>query len=212
MATRQSALASSVLSPAGIPADLIALRCALGPILVLLTVGQAPAAALIAVLAAAMLSDIFDGVIARKLGVATAPLRVADSRADAWFFACAALSAWIAAPGAVLQHANLIAASLVLQAGSYVFDLIRYRRIMCLHAYSAKLWGVSLYGTMAALIAFHTAAMLPFAFAVGLVSFLDAAAIKLILPGWRHDVLSAFHALRTARSACVGRRACHTNP
>jgi phosphatidylglycerophosphate synthase len=148
----------------------------------------------------AMLSDIFDGVIARRLGIASEPLRVADSRADAWFFICVGISAWLAAASVVRAYAFPLLTELVLQAAAYTYDLIRYGRIASLHAYSAKLWGFSLYLASAGLLAFHSGALIWAVFGLGIISAIDSMAIKLILPDWQHDVPSALHAWRMRHS------------
>lgn len=179
---------------------LIALRVALGPVLVMVASAPVSPWLTVAILTAAMLSDLFDGIIARRLKIATAPLRVADSRADAWFFLCVGWSAWRAAPDLVHAYAAPLAAGIALQIGSYAYDLLRYKRITSLHAYSAKLWGFSLYVAAAGLIGFHLGDLIWPAFALGIVSFLDAALIKHYLPGWHHDVLSCVHAYRQRRS------------
>ena len=44
---------------------------------------------------AAFLSDIFDGVIARRLGVSIASLRKADSWADVCLYLCVGISAFL---------------------------------------------------------------------------------------------------------------------
>lgn len=142
-----------------------------------------------------MLSDIYDGVIARRLGIATAPLRVMDSRADAWFFLWVGAGAWFAAPEVVRTYWLPISVEIMLQAAAYSYDLIRYRRITSLHAYSAKIWGVTLYLAAVGLLALHSGVLIWLAFAAGLASAADAMAIKLILPGWQHDILSFRHAL-----------------
>lgn len=47
-----------------------------------------------AMLSAAFLSDVFEGVIARRLGIATPGLRRLDSAADTLFFVAVAIVAW----------------------------------------------------------------------------------------------------------------------
>lgn len=179
-----------------VPVLLVATRVALGAGLVLMVVASWPASWIVALLAAAMLSDVFDGVIARRLEIATERLRVADSCADAWFFLCIGVSCWIAVPHIIRAFALPLLIELALQAGAYVYDLVRYGRIAVFHAYSAKIWGLSLYVASAGLLAFHTGFLIWVSFGFGMLSCLDAMAIKLILPEWKHDVLSAFHAMR----------------
>lgn len=145
---------------------------------------------------AAMLSDIFDGVIARRIGVVTTKLRVVDSRVDAWFFLCVGISAVLAAPLILRAYMVPITIEVCLQAAAYTYDIARYGRITSLHAYSAKLWGFTLYLAAIGLLAFHSGILIWVAFVFGMLSAIDAMAIKLLIPEWKHDVLSTFHALR----------------
>lgn len=176
-----------------VPAVLVASRIVLGPLLVLACLNGLPFW-IVAILVVTMLSDIFDGVIARRLKIVTANLRVMDSRADAWFFISVGVAAWLTVPDIVRAYAIPLIAELVIQVASYAYDMLRYGRIATFHAYSAKLWGLSLYVAVAALLAFHQGALIWMAFGFGLVAALGALAIKLILPEWKHDVLSCFHA------------------
>ncbi len=76
-----------------VPPLLIALRVMLGPVLLEAATHPAMYLWIVPILVLATLSDIFDGVIARKIGTATESLRVADSRADFWFYM------WVCAVG-----------------------------------------------------------------------------------------------------------------
>jgi CDP-diacylglycerol--glycerol-3-phosphate 3-phosphatidyltransferase len=181
-----------------VPATLVAVRVALGPILLAFCAERANGLWIVSILATAMLSDVFDGVIARRLRIATTQLRIADSYADAWFFACVCAAACVAEWREVSRFSTPILLSLGLQLASYAYDFRRYGRPATFHAYSAKLWGLSLYVAAIALLAFHTGAFLWASFAVGLVSGLDALAIKLTLTDCRCDVHSYFHAKRLA--------------
>jgi CDP-diacylglycerol--glycerol-3-phosphate 3-phosphatidyltransferase len=177
-----------------VPAILIGVRVCLGPLLFIFAKNGYSSAWILGTLLVAMLSDIFDGVIARRLGIVTAKLRVADSRADAWFFICVGAAVWASAADIVRTFWIPLTIEVVIQIASYTFDLMRYGRIASLHAYTAKAWGFTLYLAAGALLAFHTGVLIWVAFAFGIASAVDALAIKLILPGWQHDVLSAFHA------------------
>ena len=94
---------------------------------------------LMAVLAA-LASDIFDGIIARKLGGASVALRRADSIVDTIFYLAAAWSAWIVGPYAVKSVATLLVALGVLEISRYVFDYLKFRREASYHSYLAKAW------------------------------------------------------------------------
>jgi phosphatidylglycerophosphate synthase len=69
---------------------LTVLRLLLAPVLVWLVYAGAPGVVFASVVLVAFVSDYFDGVIARRLGVASAELRHFDSRADLVFYATAA--------------------------------------------------------------------------------------------------------------------------
>ena len=73
-----------------LPYALTLLRLLLAPVLVWMVYAQAPGLAFAGVIVTAFVSDVFDGVVARKLGVATAELRLLDSRVDLVFYATAA--------------------------------------------------------------------------------------------------------------------------
>lgn len=182
------------------PAILIGLRVMLGPVLGWLAVTRAQGGLLVAVLLAGMLSDVFDGVIARRLHVVTRALRMADSLADAWFLGWTGFACWTVASAAIRANSIPIWTFLVLQTIGYSHDLLRYRKIAPLHAYSTKIWGVSLYIAASALLGWHDGRWLWLTFGFGLVSFVDTLAIKMILPGCQFDVGSIRHALELRRA------------
>jgi phosphatidylglycerophosphate synthase len=184
-----------------VPSLLVALRLLLGPALFLAAHNAKHPKWTAIILLSATLSDIFDGVIARKLGVATEKLRVADSRADFCFYMFVCAAVWANASDIVLHFKIPLLILLCLDGASYVFDLIKYKRIATLHAYSAKIWGLSLFFTAFALLVFHVGGPWMWASIVlGIISNLDGLAIKLILPNWQHDVLSCLHAYKSQRS------------
>ena len=74
------------------PELLIAFRGVCAPAIFVLACFHFPGAVLAAVLVVAFLSDIFDGVIARRQGTATAELRSADTIVDTVFFVSAAIA------------------------------------------------------------------------------------------------------------------------
>src|SRR5437588_127104 len=84
-----------------LPAALIALRAALGPAIIAAVLASAPRYTVILLAAVGFLSDVADGIVARRIGIATERLRVADSRADACFYVGAAVAAWLAEPAIV---------------------------------------------------------------------------------------------------------------
>lgn len=180
-----------------VPALLIALRFLLGPLLFLDARAGVTGAWFIVGLVLAALSDIFDGVIARRLGVATARLREADGRTDVWLYGWIAASVWSTHPDLVIAYRVPMLVMIGSQALAWAVDWIKYRRFSNYHAYTARIWGATLFVLTIALFGFHSAGVfLWLAVATGLICTLEEIAMTLILPHWIHDVPSVLHALR----------------
>lgn len=180
-----------------IPILLIGVRVALAPVLLVLARYHPNGAILVLLVWAALLSDIYDGILARRMGVETAALRRADSVADTIFYAAAAISAWLVAPQEITEVRGLLLALIVLEGTRYTFDWLKFKREASYHAYSAKLWGLILALALTLLLGFRIGGVvLRFALVVGIVADIEGILISLLLPVWAHDVRSVVHAWR----------------
>ncbi len=189
-----------------LPWALVALRVALAPVAVAIAAADLPRAVWLAQGAAAALSDIYDGRLARRWGVVTPGLRQADSVADTIYALGVAASFWLAEPDILLSHLPWIGAILALEAARYPLDWARFGRGASYHALSARLFGVSLIVSTFAVMGFGVSwPWLPISLAIGLYSELEGVAISLVLPRWTHDVPSL-------RAALAIRRASHRPP
>src|SRR5579884_3514417 len=121
-----------------VPIYLIALRAFLGPFVLAGAWWSIPRWALVIAMTLAVLSDIFDGVIARRTGVVTESLRVADSRVDLIYYACIGAAVWRTHPEIVSAYRVPLSAIIAFQIVSWGIDLVKYRRIASFHAYMAK--------------------------------------------------------------------------
>lgn len=179
-----------------IPLALTTARLLLAPVLVGLVYANAPGIAFAAVVLAALVSDYFDGVIARRLGVASPELRHFDSRADLVFYATAAWVVW----RLHLDVARSIAVPALIVIGldlaRHVFDFAKFGRDVAYHAWSSKAWGLSLALALVLLLGFGIAQpFVPIAVGLGLVAQVEGLAISVILPVWNTDVPTLFRAL-----------------
>jgi CDP-diacylglycerol--glycerol-3-phosphate 3-phosphatidyltransferase len=113
--------------------------------------------AFVGCLRAGLLSDVFDGVIARRQGVATAALRRFDSAADVVFYLAVLWSAAVVYPEVLWAHAPGVGAILGLEATGQAVSLVRTGRSPATHAYSAKCWGLVLFASSVALLGFGSA-------------------------------------------------------
>ena len=180
-----------------LPLLLTVLRAALAPVVVLLALFLPLQPAFAACLVVAFLSDIFDGVIARRLGVATPRLRRGDSLADSLFYAAACFAVWHLQRAALAARWLPLAVLAGLEAGRYALDFFKFRRETAYHMWSSKLWGIALFAAFLSLLAFGTDGWLvDAAIWLGIVADLEGLAISLTLGRWRADVPSLCHALR----------------
>ena len=183
-----------------IPLGLTLLRAALAPLLVYLA-HYAPRPEWFAVcLVVALLSDIFDGVIARKLNVATPTLRRLDSVADSIFYVAAIYAVWVLQPQVILDHAAALTLLLALEGARYAYDYWKFRREASYHMWSSKLWGLVLFLAFFSLLVFDNAGLwVSAAIWLGILADCEGLLISAVLPCWKNDVPTIFHALRLRR-------------
>jgi CDP-diacylglycerol--glycerol-3-phosphate 3-phosphatidyltransferase len=190
-----------------LPLVLTLSRFVLGPALILLARTGPHPVLFLALLLAGLLSDVFDGILARRLGVATARLRVLDSRADLVFWLCTAAAAWVVHPGLVREHAWGISALVASEAATYLVSWLKFRRFFSAHAILSKLFALALFVALAAALCLGIAGV-PYllALVLGLAANAEVVAIILILPEWDHDIPSCWHALQIRRGGTIVRK------
>ncbi|MDF5707287.1 MAG: CDP-alcohol phosphatidyltransferase family protein [Nostoc sp. S4] len=146
---------------------------------------------------AAFISDIFDGIIARRLGVSTAQLRQADSWADTCLFGCIFISAWLGYRDILIAYRVPLLIVVFAQLVWWIVNLVKYGKPASYHTYSAKFWGITLCIAIIALFGFNYAGITLWLTCIaGTIYSIEEIIITLILPVWTHDVLSIFHALK----------------
>ena len=189
-------------SAMAVPYALTLLRLFLAPILVWMVYAGAPGLTFAAVILTAFVSDVFDGVVARKLGVATAELRHLDSRVDLVFYATAAWTVWRLHPDVVRTIAIPGLIIIGLDVLRHVFDFLKFGRDVAYHAWSSKVWGLSLAAALVLLMGFGIAnPLVPVTVVLGLIAQVEGLLISLVLPVWTHDVPTLRHALRIRNNA-----------
>jgi len=176
---------------------LTVLRLLLAPVLVWLVYAGAPGVVFASVVLVAFVSDYFDGVIARRLGVASAELRHFDSRADLVFYATAAWAVWRLHPDVVRSVAIPALVVVGLDVVRHIFDFAKFGKDVAYHAWSSKVWGLSLALALVLLMGFGISR--PFVgitVILGLIAQIEGLLISVALPVWTHDVPTLIHALR----------------
>lgn len=195
-------LRSAMRFPHCTPLALTVLRMLLAPVVVVLAVLHPDPRLLGACLVVAFLSDVFDGVIARRLGIATQGLRRLDSIADTVFYIAAMFAAWHLHADALRPWLVPLAVLLALEAARYGFDAVKFRREASYHMWSSKLWGLALFAAFFALLAFGVGGWpILLAIVVGIVADVEGLAISVVLRKPRTDVPTILHAIRIRRAS-----------
>jgi CDP-diacylglycerol--glycerol-3-phosphate 3-phosphatidyltransferase len=178
-----------------VPAALVGLRFTLAPLLLWDALDRQTGWLFVAVYGVAVLSDIFDGIIARRLGVSTIRLRQADSWADICLYLVIATSAWLVYPQVIRDFQVPLLVAIAAQLTLFTTSLVKFRQFPSFHTYTAKAWGLALLVATISLFGFGYTPPLWLAIVFCLVNSLEEIAMTLVLPEWQCDVLSIFHAL-----------------
>ena len=183
-----------------LPILLTGLRALLAPVVVLLSLYVPLPRAFAVCLVTAFLSDIFDGVLARRLKIATANLRRLDSVADTLFYAGCVFAAWHLYPAVITAHMTSLAVLGALEVMRYAIDFLKFRREASYHMWSSKVWGIALFaGFFGLLVMGSSGAIVSCAIYLGIVADIEGLIISLVLPRWQADMPTFVHAVRARR-------------
>jgi phosphatidylglycerophosphate synthase len=191
-----------------VPVFLIFVRFALGPGIMFLSCFSPHGALLVTCIGLALLSDIFDGVLARRWYLDTETLRRWDTRADTFFYICVLLVAMLRYPDAFERRWILLAGLAAAEAMQHAFAAIKYGRHASYHSILSKIWGLMMATAMCSLLGFGLDNwFLDLTLAWGILCNLQGLAMSLMLPTWHKDVPTLFHAARIRQqdvgSACA---------
>jgi len=176
-----------------LPFALTTLRLLLGPIALLCALSHASRLIYLPILLAGTFSDIFDGILARKFGVATPTLRRYDSVTDIIYFLFTLAVAWMLCRPVIAGNLWLVALMLLSETGCILICLIRFGKFPATHSYLAKFYHLCLLGCLIALLVFNTGSWAIVTVAVvALVTNSEIMAIHLLMNVPPVDVPSIF--------------------
>jgi CDP-diacylglycerol--glycerol-3-phosphate 3-phosphatidyltransferase len=142
-----------------------------------------------------ILSDIFDGILARRLGVSTPALRRYDSVTDLIFWLCILAATWRVAPEVIRPNGPQLMVLLASEVVCMAASLLRFRRFPATHSYLAKAYGVALAIVFILLLgAGGPAWLVPGLVMLGLAANAEVLAILLLSETAPVDVPTFFHA------------------
>jgi CDP-diacylglycerol--glycerol-3-phosphate 3-phosphatidyltransferase len=147
-------------------------------------------------IALGLLSDIFDGIIARRLKISTQKLRRMDSTVDQFFWLCVIVTAYLISPVFFKDNLVLIIIVLALEAVCYLLSFIKFKKEVATHAISSKIWALVLFATLIQIIATGNSVTLFYiCFYLGIATRLEIISILLILKEWANDIPTVYHAV-----------------
>src|SRR5450631_2028115 len=109
-----------------LPFALTTLRLLLGPVALACTLTNIPRWVYLPILIAGTLSDIYDGILARRFGVATPALRRYDSVTDVIYYLFILAAAFLLCQPVVTQNWPLIALIVLSEAGGILVSYVRF--------------------------------------------------------------------------------------
>lgn len=155
----------------------------------------------------AILSDIFDGIIARHLSVSTASLRRADTWADRIFWLGALICIWISCPYFISEYSFQLMTLVSCELLSHIVSLLKFKKETSSHNLLSKLWGISIVPALSQMLVFcHSIWLFDSFIITGILARIDAMMIMLILPHWEYDVPSVWHAWQIRKGKTIKRR------
>jgi phosphatidylglycerophosphate synthase len=181
-----------------IPIGLIYLRIFIGVTLLILSLLHVPHYNIIAVVlfSAGLLSDIFDGIIARHLNISSEKLRRMDSSADQVFFILTVAATFITCPDFFYNHYIMLTVLFGTELLTYVLCFIKFRKEVATHAILSKLWTLVMFATLIQIMTTCSSGLLfNICFYVGMISRFEIIGILLLLRQWTNDVPSLYHAV-----------------
>lgn len=129
-----------------VPSALTTYRLILGPIAVLCAMRKIDARLLYAfILVTGILSDIFDGIIARRMGVATATLRRYDSAVDLFYYSFVLLTAYILRTETIISSIIPLFFIISSELICVLLSLAKFKKLPATHTYMAKLYGIVIF-------------------------------------------------------------------
>lgn len=191
-----------------LPIILIYSRLVIGLTIILLSIKQVDNYPFIAVvlLTIGLLTDIFDGIIARRLNISTQALRRLDSTIDQLFFISFAVATYIQCPDFFRNDWLKLTILLGFEALAYLVSFVKFRKEIATHSIGAKLWTLLLFATLVQIILqCQSVILFNICFWAGLVTRFEIIAIILTLKNWTNDVPTIYHAIKLRQGKKIKR-------
>jgi CDP-diacylglycerol--glycerol-3-phosphate 3-phosphatidyltransferase len=163
-------------------------------------------ALLICLLLTGVLTDIFDGIIARRLGVSGELLRRMDSLADQVFWICVLVTVFFLHPYFFKSHKFLFLSIGLLELSTYLISYLKFKKEVSTHAILSKIWTLSILAVFIELIGTgYSGRIFILCYCLGVISRVEIMLILLVLKEWTTDVPSLYHAIKLRKGEPIRR-------
>lgn len=153
-----------------------------------------------------LLSDIFDGIIARKLNVSTEKLRRLDSTIDQIFYLSIVLASYIHCPAFFKNQKIEIGIILGIESLAYLLCFLKFKKEIAFHSIGAKIWSLFLFALLIQITFTCTSSIIfQLVFWIGIITRLEIIAIVITLKNWTNDVPSLYHAFQLRKGKIIKR-------
>ncbi|MFK5982887.1 MAG: CDP-alcohol phosphatidyltransferase family protein [Flavobacteriaceae bacterium] len=140
-----------------------------------------------------LITDVFDGIIARKLNVSNEKLRIWDSNVDQFFWLIIIISVFYLNINFLKENKTWIGVIVLLELMSYLISFIKFKKTIATHSILAKFWTLSLLWFLIDLTLNSTSQLAFFiCIVLGVISRIEINIIILKLKKWVTDVPSIF--------------------
>lgn len=182
-----------------IPILLIYTRLILGIVILLLTLktGIDFKEMIFAFIIIGFLTDVFDGIIARKLDIDSDKIRRMDSKVDRIFWLLTLLSTYLMYPEFIKGTIPKIMLIFVFEFLAFLVSYLKFKKIPAPHNYLSKLWGCFVLLSLCQIVLTGSSDLLfNLMIITGVLSRIDSIVIYKILKNWERDIPSFYHAIQ----------------
>lgn len=141
-----------------------------------------------------LLSDLLDGMIARRMEHTTEKGSRLDSYGDILTYLSTPLAVWWLWPDIVKEELHYIIAAILIYLLPAIFSLLKFGRLASYHTWITKFAAVVMGAGLVMLLGFDNPLLFHAAIYVLTIAMIEHIAITLILPKQKSDIPSIWHA------------------
>ncbi len=161
---------------------------------------------IVALMVYGLVSDFFDGFIARRVGASTEKLRRLDSGIDQFFWISVIVATIIITPEFYKSYKLQVGLLALAEVLAYIISYIRFRKEVATHAIASKFWVLTMLFTFIQLVVSGWSGwVFQLCFWLGIVTRLEIIGILLLIREWVNDVPSIYHAVQLRRGKPIKR-------